>query len=99
MQSMVVYAVLSQRKQPPSTTIGCADGDEEGCDGPRRIEPAAAMEADFYSALSKTSKFFDACAKRGGASGGMALGRRARCRPWRVLRSGRLFYSDLRCHN
>ena len=34
------------------------------------------MEAHLDSAFSKTSKPFDASAKRGGASGGMALGRR-----------------------
>jgi hypothetical protein len=97
MQSMVVSVVLSQRKQPPSTTKRCIDGDDEGCDGPRRIGPGAAMEADFDSALSKTSKPFDAYARRGGVSGGMASGRR--CRPWRALRSGRRFHSDLRCDN
>jgi hypothetical protein len=35
------------------------DGDDEGCDGPRRIE-SVAMEADFDSAFSKQSKPFDA---------------------------------------
>jgi hypothetical protein len=74
---MVVSVVLSQRKEPQFATLGCTDGDDEGCDGPRRTEPGAAMEAHFDSVFSKTSKLFDASAKRGGASGGMALGRPA----------------------
>jgi hypothetical protein len=62
---MVVSVILSQGKERPFTTLGCYYGDDEGCDGPRRTEPGAAMEAHFDSVFSKTSKLFDASAKAG----------------------------------
>jgi hypothetical protein len=89
--------VLSQRKQPRFATSRCTDDIDEGCERPRRIESGVAMEADFDGAFSKTSKLFAACAKGSRASGGMALRRRVRSGPWRVLWLGRLFHSDLRC--